>query len=160
MLPQSQIDLRRTRVAIFIYEMEGACLGLPYTPGAGRTLRERRRGGGPVWARAPPPFVSLTDWPVHIRGAWGWSPRFPTPAEFLKASHWFTQLVAAWRTTPFPCNALLAPRVLDMSRAWHADRARSCWRAQPVELKRYEGCGSDANRGARGGPGANNMALQ
>ena len=124
---------------------------------APRTTEGRGPGVGP---RAPPPFVSLTDWPVHIRGAWGWSPRFPTPAEFLKASHWFTQLVAAWRTTPFPCNALLAPRVLDMSRAWHADRARSCWRAQPVELKGYEGCGSDANRGARGGPGANNMALQ
>jgi hypothetical protein len=31
---------------------------------------------------------------------------------------------------------------------------------QAVELERYEGCGSDASRGARGGHGANNMALQ
>jgi hypothetical protein len=36
-----------------------SCLVL-YTPGAGRTLRERRRGGGLVWACAAPP-VSLTD---------------------------------------------------------------------------------------------------
>jgi hypothetical protein len=29
----------------------------------------------------------------------------------VKASHCFTQLVAAWRTTPFQCNVHLAPSV-------------------------------------------------
>jgi hypothetical protein len=34
-----------------------AILSYLYTPRAGRTLRERRGGGGPVWACTPPPCI-------------------------------------------------------------------------------------------------------
>jgi hypothetical protein len=51
--------LKYTNIRIATFR---ACLVLSYTRhGAGRTLRERREGRGPMWGRTPPP-VSLTDY--------------------------------------------------------------------------------------------------
>jgi hypothetical protein len=66
---------------------------------------------------------------------------------------WGRLLHGRQRITPqlYPILSWKAARVLDMSRGTKI-------KLRTVELERYEGYGADVNRGARGDPGANNMA--